>query len=144
MSNSDSNIPIRVEKDALGNTNGLSEFRIGESVGLPYGGTGATNAADARTNLELASIATTSDYNDLINKPVLKTFRYAITEPSLIWTINHNRNSTSFREKLFDSEGSQFHAYVEIVDANTFKVHLSENITGYVDVFFDNIELLPA
>ena len=31
----------------------------------------------------------------------------------------------------------------QLLNPNSFKVHLSETITGYVDVIFDNVELLP-
>jgi predicted RecA/RadA family phage recombinase len=62
-------IPIRVVVDGSGDTTGLSEFRTNETVGLNHGGTGATNAADARTNLGLADIAASGSWADLLNKP---------------------------------------------------------------------------
>ena len=62
-------IPIRVVVDGSGDTTGLSEFRTNETVGLDHGGTGATNAADARTNLGLAAIAASGSWADLLNKP---------------------------------------------------------------------------
>ncbi len=140
---SNSTIPIRVNKDDTGNTDGLAEFQTGEHIGLEHGGTGGSTAAEARTNLELASIAVSSDYTDLINKPVLKTFRYVINSAANQWVIQHDKGTTSFHEKLFETDGTPFLAYVEIIDSNSFKVHLSETITGYVDVIFDNVELLP-
>jgi hypothetical protein len=135
-------IPLKVVRTETGDTNGLAEMQIGESVGLPHGGTGATNASDARDNLGLASVAATADYEELVNKPVTRIYRYTISTASDSWIIQHNKNTSVFQEKLYDSNGSQFLAYVEILDANSFKVHLTESITGYVDVFFDNDELL--
>lgn len=140
---SNSTIPIRVNKDGTGNTEGLAEFQTGEHIGLEHGGTGGSTAEEARTNLELANIATTSDYVDLINKPVLRTFRYVINSAANQWVIQHDKGTTSFHEKLFETDGTPFLAYVEVIDSNSFKVHLSETITGYVDVIFDNVELLP-
>ena len=140
---SNSTIPIRVNKDDTGNTEGLAEFQTGEHIGLEHGGTGGSNAAEARTNLELANIATTSDYVALINNPVLRTFRYVINSAANQWVIQHDKGTTSFHEKLFETDGTPFLAYVEVIDSNSFKIHLSETITGYVDVIFDNIELLP-
>jgi hypothetical protein len=140
---SNSTIPLRVKRDGTGNTDGLAEFQTGENVGLEHGGTGASNAAEARTNLELANVAVSSDYADLLNKPVLKTERYFINSAANSWIIQHNKGTSSFHEKLFEADGSQFFAYVETIDVNSFKIHLSETITGYVDVIFDNVELLP-
>jgi len=45
-------IPLKVIR-TLGDTTALGEFEIGEEVGLAHGGTGADNAADARTNLDV-------------------------------------------------------------------------------------------
>ena len=62
-------IPIRVVVDGSGDTTGLSEFLTGETLGLLHGGTGATTAQDARTNLGLADIAESGSWADLLNKP---------------------------------------------------------------------------
>lgn len=136
-------IPIKVVKDNQGDSIGLAEYTPSESVGLAHGGTGATNASDAKTNLGLASVASSADYVELVNKPVVRIYKYNITTASVSWIIQHNKNTTSFQEKLFDANGERFHAFVEIIDPNSFKVHLTESITGHVEVFFDNDELLP-
>ncbi len=62
-------IPIRVIVDGSGDTTGLSEFLVNETVGLNHGGTGATDAAGARTNLGLSTLAATGSWTDLLNKP---------------------------------------------------------------------------
>jgi len=62
-------IPIRVIVDGSGDTTGLSEFLVNETVGLDHGGTGATDAVGARTNLGLSTIAATGSWTDLLNKP---------------------------------------------------------------------------
>jgi len=62
-------IPIRVVVDGSGDTTGLSEFLTGETLGLLHGGTGATTAQGARTNLGLADIAESGSWADLLNKP---------------------------------------------------------------------------
>lgn len=136
-------IPLKVVVDAQGDTVGLAEYTPTDTVGLSDGGTGVTNATDAKTNLGLASVATTANYTELTNKPVVRIYRYDVTTAAVSWVIQHNKNTTSYQEKLFDSNGDRFYAYVETLDADSFKVHLSESITGHVEVFFDNDELLP-
>ena len=61
--------PIRVVIDGSGDTTGLSEFQSGETLGLSHGGTGATTAGSARTNLGLSAIAASGSWTDLLNKP---------------------------------------------------------------------------
>ena len=139
-----SQIPIKVTKDANNDTTGLSEFQVGETVGLAYGGTGAVDAAGAVVNLGLSAVATTGSFTDLINKPILRTYRFNVTSASTTWIIQHNKNTSSYSEKLYETNGSRFYAHVETIDANSFKVYLSENITGYVDVLFDEEVLLSA
>ena len=56
-------IPIRVVVDGSGDTTGLSEFLTGETLGLLHGGTGATTAQGARTNLGLGTISTQASNN---------------------------------------------------------------------------------
>lgn len=46
---------------------------------IANGGTGATTAANARTNLGLATVASTGSYNDLSNKPTIPS---AYTHPN--------------------------------------------------------------
>ena len=137
-------IPIRVLKDANNDTTGLSEFQTGESVGLVHGGTGATNATDARNNLGLSSVAATGSFTDLSDKPIVRIYRYDITSATTTWVIQHDKNTTSYSEKLYDNNGDRFYAFVETIDADSFRVHLSESITGHVEVFFNNDVLLSA
>ena len=137
-------IPIRVLKDSNDNTTGHTEFQSGESVGLIHGGTGANNATDAKTNLGLSSVASSGSFVDLTNKPVVRIYKYEINSAATTWIVQHDKNTTSYNEKLFDSNGDRFYAFVETIDADSFRVHLSESITGYVEVFFNNDVLLSA
>jgi hypothetical protein len=47
------------------------------NIGILYGGTGASTASAARTNLGLATVANTGSYTDLTNKPTLFDGVYA-------------------------------------------------------------------
>jgi len=61
-------IPLKVKRDNTGNTNGLAEFESADTVGVNNGGTGADNAANARSNLGAAStvdlLSHTNDQNN--------------------------------------------------------------------------------
>jgi len=137
-------IPIRVLKDENDNTTGLSEFQTGESIDLVHGGTGATNANDARNNLGLSTVAASGSFTDLTDKPIVRIYRYEINTAATTWIIQHDKNTTSYSEKLYDANGDSFYAFVETIDADSFRVHLSESITGHVEVFFNNDVLLSA
>lgn len=58
-------IPVKAILTA-GNTSALGEFNPGDTLGVTFGGTGADNAASARTNLGLGNVDNTSD----LDKPV--------------------------------------------------------------------------
>jgi hypothetical protein len=60
---------------------------------------------------------------------------YAFGE-SLEWLVQHNKNTRAFIAVLFDSAGSQFFAKVDIVNANSFVVRLTEPVAGSVTVMF--------
>ena len=68
---------IRVNGTALGTLATKGTVALGSDVTgvLPvsFGGTGAGNAADARSNLGLATVASTGSYTDLSNRPTLGT-----------------------------------------------------------------------
>jgi hypothetical protein len=55
---------------------------------------------------------------------------------SLRWDVVHNKNTTSFIEKLMDASGNRFLSRVEVVNTNEFRVHLTESLSGQVDVIF--------
>ena len=135
-------IPIKVINDETGDSIGLSEYQVDDVIGLEHGGTGSVNAIDAKLNLNLASVATTANYSDLNSKPTVHINRYDITSPSSTWIITHNKNTLSFQEKLFDSNNDRFFAKIEKTDVNIFKVFLTENLTGYVEVVFNGETLL--
>ena len=136
-------IPLKVTIDSQGNTDGLSQFQVGESVALSHGGTGGTTATQAKTNLGLQTVASTGSYSDLSNKPTININTLTVSSPSTQWTITHNKGTTKYRAQLYETNGDPFIAYIETLDANSFKVHLSESITGYVEVIFDGETLLP-
>ena len=57
---------------SLANTNYLTisgQEITGNTIPISSGGTGAITAEQARTNLELSTVASSGDYNDLINTP---------------------------------------------------------------------------
>ena len=68
--------------------------------------------------------------------PVQYLFRYSFDE-SLIWIVQHNKNTTLFRETLTDSTGQRFDATINIIDDNSFEVVLTEASSGAVDVIFN-------
>lgn len=56
---------------------------------------------------------------------------------SLEWLVNHNMNTTSFRETLVNQDGSKFTAKTRIIDANSFVIYLTTAESGWVDVIFN-------
>lgn len=56
---------------------------------------------------------------------------------SLEWLVQHNMNTTSFRETLVQADGSKFTAKTKILDANSFVVYLTSAESGWVDVIFN-------
>jgi hypothetical protein len=57
--------------------------------------------------------------------------------PSLVWLVVHNMGTRSFIERLSSSDGERFSARVKTVDENSFSVHLTAAVGGFVDVVFD-------
>ena len=51
-------IPVKAIFDGGGNTTALGEFEAGDTLGVGFGGTGATSAAGARANIGAADAAT--------------------------------------------------------------------------------------
>ena len=64
------------------------------------------------------------------------TKRYDFSN-SLEWVVQHNMNTTSFRETLVHSDGSKFSAKTRIIDENSFVVNLTSAESGWVDVIFN-------
>jgi len=68
--------------------------------------------------------------------PVQYLFRYTFVE-SMIWLVQHNKNTSIFRETLTDSSGQRFTATINIIDSNCFEVVMTEATSGAVDVIFN-------
>ncbi len=64
------------------------------------------------------------------------TVRYSFTS-STTWLVQHNRDTTIFRETLTDSSGQRFNAGINIIDENSFEVVMTEATSGAVDVIFN-------
>lgn len=62
--------------------------------------------------------------------------RFTFGEAALEWLVQHNRNTDLFDATIKDSNHNPMLARIEIVDANSFKVHLTQAMTGIVDVRF--------
>lgn len=88
-----------------------------------------SNAIDVDASIVL-------DCVELYSEPVDTVGRYAFSD-SMVWVVDHNRNTTRFVESLTTADGERFYAKVKIVDANSFVVHLTEAMSGFVDVIFD-------
>lgn len=64
------------------------------------------------------------------------TKRFDFTN-SLEWLVQHDMNTTSFRETLVQSDGSKFSAKTKILDSNSFLITLTSAESGWVDVIFN-------
>lgn len=69
-------------------------------------------------------------------KPRVNIHRYTFVQ-KISWLVQHNKNTTRFSEKLLDENKRQIYASINIIDANSFEVLLTEATSGYVDVIFD-------
>lgn len=64
--------------------------------------------------------------------------KYIVKNPATTWTINHGFNTPLvLGMTLRDSSGNQFYAGTEMTSNSTFQVHLTQAISGSVDVLFD-------
>lgn len=68
--------------------------------------------------------------------------RYIFDTPTLNFRVVHNMNTTQFMETIRDDRGNRIFAGMEIENSNVFNIHLTEAITGTVDVIF-GIEHTP-
>jgi hypothetical protein len=65
--------------------------------------------------------------------PIFETYNFST---SLVWTVTHNKNTTNFIKTIFDENGEELYAKVNIIDSNSFEVTLTESIGGKVEVVF--------
>jgi len=80
----------------------------------------------------LSAVATSGSYPDLTNKP---SASYSFPE-SLVWRVDHNRNTTNLMESLYDESGARFYSAINIINSNSFEVELTQATAGTVTVFF--------
>lgn len=105
----------------------------------------AAAAAEAATQAALTTATVLEQIQNNYATHGLTTIReFVFPTPRLLWAINHNRNTTRFKETLIDADGERFIAQVSIIDSNTFHVLLTEAISGRVEVVFDEAGLSPV
>lgn len=75
------------------------------------------------------------EYRAMTGDPVV-TKRYSFVD-SLEWLVEHNMNTTAFRETLVLNDGTKFNAKTRIIDQNRFVVYLTSAESGWVDVVFN-------
>lgn len=76
------------------------------------------------------------DQNLAVATGAFNISRFEFTVPSSEWIVEHNMGTTRFSEKLLDKNNRSFFASIEVIDNNSFKVYLSEMMTGAVEVSF--------
>lgn len=91
-----------------------------------------------------ATVATINKPTKTSDKYIKKTEfqRFRFDTPTLNFRVVHNMNTTQFIETIRDDRGNRIYAGMEIESANAFNIHLTEAITGTVDVIF-GIEYSP-
>jgi len=72
----------------------------------------------------------------------LQIYRFDFSA-SLVWMVQHNKNTDRFQETLVNEDGERFFAKRKIIDKNAFMIVLTSAISGYVDVIFDEINRQP-
>jgi len=97
----------------------------------PDGSRKVVNVDSVKTYVESQDILSAADAQ---TKYGLKRFEF--TEASLVWHVMHSMSSTIFDATPKNSDGTPMSARIEVVDANSFKVHLTAAMTGMVDVRF--------
>ncbi len=70
--------------------------------------------------------------------PSVYAVRYIVGEPSITWVIQHNRGTTFLHIQLYRWDGVRMLAGITYQDSNTFTVHLTEALSGYVDILFSS------
>jgi hypothetical protein len=72
--------------------------------------------------------------NLIVNQIDLQTYNF--TTPSLQWDVIHNKNTMTFQESIFDTDGNKLYANIKIIDNNSFTIYLTELTSGFVTVKF--------
>lgn len=76
------------------------------------------------------------DSVDVYGSATDTVIRYAFTD-SMVWLVQHNKDTFLFIERLTDIGGNRFIASTRIIDGNSFVVELTEATSGFVDVIFN-------
>lgn len=147
--------PIKYVDPSQSTTQNISNIKNTVTVRTNVPGK-ATSAPATGFPLKLEQVQNVNTKNGIPNNAVLKfnketgmwepaeytggspvvTKRYNFTN-SLEWVVQHNMNTTSFRETLVHSDGTKFSAKTRILDENSFVVKLTSAESGWVDVIFN-------
>jgi len=147
--------PIKYVDPSQSTTQNISNVKNTVTVRTNVPGK-ATSAPATGFPLKLEQVQNVNTKNGIPNNAVLKfnketgmwepteytggspvvTKRYDFSN-SLEWVVQHNMNTTSFRETLVHSDGSKFSAKTRIIDENSFVVNLTSAESGWVDVIFN-------
>lgn len=86
----------------------------------------------------IKSFNTTTNYEDVLFRPITSCIRTFYFENTMEWVIVHNMGSRSFVSRITDRNGNTIFASTSIIDDSSFVINLTSAVSGQIDVIFNS------
>jgi hypothetical protein len=139
-------IKINHQTDTIsGSSAKILRFKTTQGIQMPSGKTLERPTGEAGTiryneDISLLEFFADGKWQAINPSAAAKVSIHRYEFPSgLRWVVRHNMGTTRFRETLMTNTGDRFYAKVSIIDDNSFQIDMTQEVTGYVDVIFDDM-----